>query len=156
MSIFDDWSRMAKENRAKYPPGTRIMLLSMDDPHHPVPPGTRGTVEHVDDAGTIHMKWDNGRSLGICTEVDSIRTLTAAELAEEQAEKEEQQENPTEDNAPDEDEAPVISCLLEYEIYIPQPQADTLLAEAADRSISVEELLTEIIQNYMERNDDIG
>ena len=55
------------------------------------------------------MKWDNGRSLGICTEVDSIRTLTAAELAEEQAEKEEQQENPTEDNAPDEDEAPVMS-----------------------------------------------
>lgn len=90
---------MAKENRAKYPPGTRIMLLSMDDPHHPVPPGTRGTVEHVDDAGTIHMKWDNGRSLGICTEVDSIRTLTAAELAEEQAEKEEQQENPTEDKS---------------------------------------------------------
>jgi hypothetical protein len=45
---------------------------------------------------------------------------------------------------------------LEYEIYITQPQADTLLAEAADRGISVEELLTEIIQNYMERNDDIG
>ena len=45
---------------------------------------------------------------------------------------------------------------MEYEIYIPQPQADTLLAEAADRSISVEELLTEIIQNYMERNDDTG
>ena len=80
MSIFDDWSRMAKENRAKYPPGTRIMLLSMDDPHHPVPPGTRGTVEHVDDAGTIHMKWDNGRSLGICTEVDSIRTLPPPSL----------------------------------------------------------------------------
>ena len=45
---------------------------------------------------------------------------------------------------------------MEYEIYIPQPQADALLTEAADRSISVEELLTEIIQNYMERNDDIG
>ena len=45
---------------------------------------------------------------------------------------------------------------MEYEIYIPQPQADSLLKEAADRSISVEELLTEIIQNYMERNDDIG
>ena len=45
---------------------------------------------------------------------------------------------------------------MEYEIYIPQPQADDLLAESADRSISVEELLTEIIQNYMERNDDIG
>ena len=45
---------------------------------------------------------------------------------------------------------------MEYEIYITQPQADTLLAEAADRGISVEELLTEIIQNYMDRNDDIG
>ena len=45
---------------------------------------------------------------------------------------------------------------MEYEIYIPQPQADALLAEAADRGTSVEKLLTEIIQNYMERNDDIG
>ena len=56
--IFDDWNRMAKENRAKYPPGTRILLLGMDDPHHPVPPGTRGTVDHVDDGGNIHMKWE--------------------------------------------------------------------------------------------------
>lgn len=29
MSIFDDWNRMAKENRAKYPPGTRILLLGI-------------------------------------------------------------------------------------------------------------------------------
>lgn len=50
-------------------------------------------MDHVDDGGTIHMKWDNGRSLGICSDVDSFRTLTAAELAEEQA----QQENPTVD-----------------------------------------------------------
>ena len=45
---------------------------------------------------------------------------------------------------------------MEYEIYIPQPQADALLAEAADREVSVEELIAEIIQNYMERNDEIG
>ena len=31
-----------------------------------VPPGTRGTVNYVDDLGTIHMNWDNGRTLGIC------------------------------------------------------------------------------------------
>ena len=49
-----------KEIRQKYPKGTRIMLNSMDDPHHPVPSGTLGTVETVDDIGTIHMKWDNG------------------------------------------------------------------------------------------------
>ena len=74
MSIFDDWSRMAKENRAKYPPGTRIMLLSMDDPHHPVPPGTRGTVEHVDDTGTIHMKWTFTRWHSLDTDILTIRS----------------------------------------------------------------------------------
>ena len=109
MSIFDDWNRMAKENRAKYPPCTRILLLGMDDPHHPVPPGTRGTVDHVDDGGNIHMKWDNGRTLSLCSDAESFRSLTAAELAEEQA----QQENPTvdegEDEGQDEGEAPVMS-----------------------------------------------
>lgn len=107
MSIYDDWNRLAKVNRANYPPGTRILLLGMEDPYHPVPPGTRGTVDYVDDAGTIHMKWDNGSGLGICSEVDSFRTLTAAELAEEQA----QQENPAEGEDQDEGEgeAPTMS-----------------------------------------------
>lgn len=42
------------------------------------------------------------------------------------------------------------------EIYIPQPIAEMLLIEAVKREIPVEELLTEIITNYMERNDDSG
>ena len=45
---------------------------------------------------------------------------------------------------------------MEYERYIPQPQADALVQEAASREMTVEELLTEIIINYMERNDEIG
>lgn len=48
-----------------------------------VPPGTRGTVDYVDDLGTIHMNWDNGRTLGICPQEDSFRKLTEQELAEE-------------------------------------------------------------------------
>lgn len=99
MNQFEHWRRMAEQNRANYPPGTRIMLLHMDDPYNPVPPGTRGTVDHIDDAGSLCMKWDNGRTLSVCSDVDSFRTLTAAELAEEQAEKEEQNENPDEDEA---------------------------------------------------------
>ena len=51
------------------------------------------------------MKWDNGRTLSLCSDADSFRTLTAAELAEEQA----QQENPTVDEGQDEGEAPVMS-----------------------------------------------
>ena len=46
MGLFNDWNQMAKINKAKYPPGTRIELISMNDPHHPVESGTRGTVDH--------------------------------------------------------------------------------------------------------------
>jgi hypothetical protein len=42
--------------RRRYPPGTRLQLISMQDPYAPVLPGTKGTVTTVDDAGTIHMK----------------------------------------------------------------------------------------------------
>ena len=84
MSIYDNWSRTAKENRENYPPGTRIELLCMTDPHHPVPSGTRGTVAHVDSAGQIHMRWDNGRTLALSSETDSFRKLTARELEAEQ------------------------------------------------------------------------
>ena len=59
------------------------MLNYMDD-KWAVPPGTRGTVDHVDDAGQIHPKWDNGRTLAIVPEVDSFRKLTVQELQEEQ------------------------------------------------------------------------
>ena len=56
---MNDWERQhrqAQRYKEAYPPGTRLMLLSMNDPHHPVESGTRGTVDHVDDMGTIHMK----------------------------------------------------------------------------------------------------
>ena len=51
--------------KKQYPVGTRIELISMDDPHAPIEPGMHGTVDIVDDVGTLHMKWDNGRTLGI-------------------------------------------------------------------------------------------
>ena len=52
---MNDWERQhrqAQRYKEAYPPGTRLMLLSMNDPHHPVESGTRGTVDHVDDMGT--------------------------------------------------------------------------------------------------------
>lgn len=35
-----------------------------DDNEH-VPSGTLGTVNDIDDAGTIHVRWDNGCHLGL-------------------------------------------------------------------------------------------
>lgn len=48
-----------------YPTGTRIELISTMDDMQGVEGGTQGTVTGVDDIGTIHMKWDNGRGLGL-------------------------------------------------------------------------------------------
>lgn len=84
MNEHERLHRLAERHRAAYPPGTRILLLHMDDPFAPVEPGTRGTVAFIDDLAQIHMKWDNGRSLPLNSDEDSFRTLTAAELQEEQ------------------------------------------------------------------------
>lgn len=51
------------ESRARTK-GARVRLISMDDMQAP-PAGTEGTVQYVDDAGTIHVQWDTGGSLGL-------------------------------------------------------------------------------------------
>lgn len=87
---MNDWaklSRQADEYKKTYPVGTRIVLIHMDDPWAPVPAGTRGTVKFVDDAGQIHMSWDNDRTLALVPGEDLFRKLTEQEL---EAEKEEQ------------------------------------------------------------------
>lgn len=60
--------------KALYPAGTRIELFSMED-SQAIPRGSKGTVVAVDDAGTIHMNWDNGRTLGLIPGVDSFRKI---------------------------------------------------------------------------------
>lgn len=72
--------------RSCYPPGTRIVLNSMNDSYAPVASGTRGTVRYVDDAGQVGVACDNGRSLSLIPGVDSFRKLTQQEIAQEQAE----------------------------------------------------------------------
>jgi hypothetical protein len=57
--------------REQWPEGTRIKLIHMNDPH-PVPDNMTGTVKFVDDAGTIHVNWDNGRTLGVVIPHDQI------------------------------------------------------------------------------------
>jgi hypothetical protein len=56
---------MLKQLRSNYTPGTRVMLLKMNDPYTKLQPGDKGTVTSVDDMGTIHVSWDSGSSLGV-------------------------------------------------------------------------------------------
>ena len=67
--------KMVNFIKEQYPPGTRIRLNSMEDPYAPIAPGTEGEVDFVDDIGTIHMKWDNGRSLALIPGEDSFSVL---------------------------------------------------------------------------------
>ena len=64
--------------RSRFPEGCRVKLVHMDDPYNTkLVPGCLGTVKSVDDAGTIHVSWDCGSSLGvvygedICSRVDN-------------------------------------------------------------------------------------
>lgn len=59
----------------KYPKGTRIEVDYMGDDPHPVASGTRGTVRCVDDMGTVHCDFDNGRRLGLIPGEDSFHIV---------------------------------------------------------------------------------
>ena len=58
----------------RYPRGTRVELLGMDDPQAP-PTGTMGEVMGVDDAGQLLVRWETGSSLSLISGVDSIRIV---------------------------------------------------------------------------------
>lgn len=60
--------------RERFPQGTRVELLRMDDPQAP-PIGTRGTVRGVDDSGSIMVAWDTGGSLNVLFGVDECRKV---------------------------------------------------------------------------------
>ena len=61
--------------REKYPSGTRVELVRMDDPYTSLTVGDKGTVRFVDDIGTIHISWDCGSSLGAVCGVDIITKI---------------------------------------------------------------------------------
>ena len=63
MNEYERQRRIAESTKRLYPLGTRIELIHMNDPHAPVPAGTRGTVKFVDSLGTIFPVWYNGRNL---------------------------------------------------------------------------------------------
>lgn len=67
--------------RQKYPKGTRVRLIHMDDPQAP-PPGTLGTVVGVDDVGSIMVHWDNGSSLHVVYGADSCQRTGEAKPSE--------------------------------------------------------------------------
>jgi hypothetical protein len=61
--------------RKRYPAGTRIELMSMNDSQAP-PKGTKGTIEGIDDIGSILVSWDNGSNLNLIYEIDKFKVVS--------------------------------------------------------------------------------
>ena len=60
--------------RLRYPAGTRVELVEMDDAQAP-PIGTLGTVIGVDDTGSLLVDWDNGSCLNVIYGEDIVKKL---------------------------------------------------------------------------------
>lgn len=61
--------------KEKYPKGTTVRCLYMNDPYNPVPRNTLGTVNFVDDIGQIHVSWENGSSLALNIDEDDFEII---------------------------------------------------------------------------------
>ena len=62
--------------REQYPKGTRVELISMNDPYNTkLIPGCKGTVISVDSIGTIHVAGDCGSGLGVVYGEDHCRKV---------------------------------------------------------------------------------
>ena len=72
--LYNDrmFAQMMKRN---YPPGTEIVLDQMGNDPCPIPDGTKGTVMHVDDIGTIHCEFEDGRYLGLIPGEDLFHVI---------------------------------------------------------------------------------
>ena len=68
--------KLVKKTKDTYQPGTRIQLDCMGDDPRPIPSGTKGTVRTVDDMGTVHCDFDNGRRLGLVPGEDYFHAIS--------------------------------------------------------------------------------
>ena len=59
---------MARQSSVRV--GDRIRLVGCDDAWTRLKPGALGTVSLVDDAGTVHVQWDCGSTLGLVPGLD--------------------------------------------------------------------------------------
>lgn len=79
MSNYND---VVKAIRDSWPKGTEIILDEMKGERN-MPRGLKGVVDFVDDAGQIHVKWENGSSLALIPNEDRYRKIAEQEKEQE-------------------------------------------------------------------------
>jgi hypothetical protein len=69
----------------KIEPPIRVRLVRCDDPWTKLEPGAFGTATFRDDAGTLHVRWDSGSSLGLVAGQDEWEEFPVDEATGEVA-----------------------------------------------------------------------
>lgn len=65
-----------KSLEARYPAGTRVELIHMDDPYATyLHAGDTGTITGIDSLGDLMVSWDSGSSLKLILGVDCFRVI---------------------------------------------------------------------------------
>ena len=67
-------SKVKKEMLLRYPIGTRVRLIHMDDHQAPIS-GTLGTINNIDDLGDLMVSWDDGSSLKLIVGIDAFEVI---------------------------------------------------------------------------------
>jgi len=57
-------------------PGDRVRLTTITDDSTTLKPGALGTVTSIDGTGTVHVRWDDGRQLGLVPEAGDCFEVT--------------------------------------------------------------------------------
>ncbi len=67
--------------------GDRVEIIRCYDAYTKLKRGTRGTVTLIDQLGTVHVRWDDGRNLGLVPGQDEWRVISDEESSRERAER---------------------------------------------------------------------
>ena len=70
---------LVERMREKYPPGTRVEVVSLCNEEEHLKPGTKGAVVGVDDQPALLVNWDNGSSLSLLIGKDHFRVVPQQE-----------------------------------------------------------------------------
>lgn len=74
MDLYNIDKNEVNKRKVDYPKGTKVVLIRMNDAQAPKV-GTKGIVRNVDDAGTIHIYWESGGSLGAIIGEDIVEIV---------------------------------------------------------------------------------
>lgn len=65
VTIYHHNDKRVLERKKEFKPGDKVKLINMESESYLIPINSIGTVIEVDDIGSIHVKWEDGRIIAV-------------------------------------------------------------------------------------------